>query len=162
MVTGIAHDFNNSLALIVGYGELLQRECRRLNGSRDLTDYAQTIITAALDAAGTVNRLREFHRPSEEGDAHTTLMLSQLAEQSVAFTRPRWEAESHARGLPIEVRTECLATLPIAGQPAELREMLTNLIFNAVDAMPQGGTITCALTTGSTQSSWRSATRGLG
>ncbi|HEX8310625.1 MAG TPA: response regulator [Chthoniobacteraceae bacterium] len=142
MVTGIAHDFNNSLALILGYGELLQRECRRLSGSRDLTDYAQTIITAALDAAGTVSRLREFHRPSDEGGAQVPVSLSQLAEQSVAFTRPRWEAESHARGLPIEIHTECMATPPISGQAAELREMLTNLIFNAVDAMPQGGTIT--------------------
>jgi signal transduction histidine kinase len=142
MVTGIAHDFNNSLALILGYGELLQQECRRIGTSSSMTDYAQTIISASLDAAETVNRMREFHRPLEADETRAPVLLGELIEQAITFTRPRWESQSRARGFPIEVQTEFAATSPISGHPAELREMLTNLIFNAVDAMPQGGTIT--------------------
>jgi signal transduction histidine kinase len=142
MVTGIAHDFNNSLALILGYGELLQQECRRLGTSNSMTDYAQTIISASLDAAETVNRMREFHRPVEADESRTPVLLGSIIEQAVTFTRLRWESQSRARGLPIEVQTALAEMGPIAGHAAELREMLTNLIFNAVDAMPQGGTIT--------------------
>lgn len=142
MVTGIAHDFNNSLALILGYGELLQGECRHLDGSRKLTDYTQTIITAALDAAETVSRLQEFHRPSVEGEMRLPLQLNELVSQSVSFTQPRWGAEALAQGMPIDVQMDCSSTALISGNAAEVRDMLTNLVFNAVDAMPQGGVIT--------------------
>jgi PAS domain S-box-containing protein len=142
MVTGVAHDFNNALSLILGYAELLQHECRHHPAGVDFADYAQTIVTASLDAAEIVSRLREFHRPAEPGEARGPLPFNAIIEQAVAFTRPRWAAESHARGTPIEVVTDLGIIPPIAGNGAELREMLTNLIFNAVDAMPQGGTIT--------------------
>jgi signal transduction histidine kinase len=141
MVTGIAHDFNNSLALILGYGERLQQECRALGVSGNLTDYAQTIVTAALDAAETVSRLRGFHRAAEPGETRRPLHLDEIVQQAISFTRPRWEAETLGRGAPIECTSELAKTPPIAGNAAELREMLTNLIFNAIDAMPQGGSI---------------------
>jgi CheY-like chemotaxis protein len=141
MVTGVAHDFNNSLSLILGYAEILQHECRKHAAGNAFSDYVQTIITASLDAAEIVNRLREFHRPAEPGETQTPLALNAIVEQAVAFTRPRWSAESIARGMPIEAITDLSAVPPVRGNAAELREMLTNLIFNAVDAMPQGGTI---------------------
>lgn len=142
MVTGVAHDFNNTLSLILGYAEMLQHECRQHPAGEKFTDYAQTIITATLDAAEVVNRLREFHRPAEPDETYAPLPLNAIIEHVVAFTRPRWSAESLARGMPIEVVTELAAIPPVRGNATELREMLTNLVFNAVDAMPQGGTIT--------------------
>lgn len=141
MVTGIAHDFNNALTLILGYGEILQYECRREPVSPQFAEYAQTIVSAALDAAEIVSRLQEFHRPAEPGETQTVLSLNAVIEQTVAFTRPRWESESRARGVPVEIDLKLGQIEPLAGNAAELREMLTNLIFNAVDAMPQGGTI---------------------
>jgi len=142
MVTGIAHDFNNALSLILGYGEFLQRECRKERISSEMADATQTIVTAALDAAEIVQRLRDFHRPLDAADTLRPVALDSLIDQTVAFTRPRWGAQSLARGVTVEVVTELGRTHPIPGNPAELREMLTNLIFNAVDAMPQGGRIT--------------------
>jgi len=142
MVTGVAHDFNNALSLILGYAELLQHKCRKHTAGEEFVDFAQTIITASLDAAEIVNRLREFHRPAEPGETHTPLPLNAIVEQTVAFTRPRWASESMASGNPIEVVTDLNPLPPLRGNAAELREMLTNLVFNAVDAMPQGGVIT--------------------
>lgn len=142
MVTGIAHDFNNALTLVLGHAERLLRKCRHHPAGADFADHGQTIVTAALDAAEIVTRLRTFHRPTEPGEAHVPLGLDTIIEQAIAFTRPCWEAESRARGMPIEVVPELTATPPVAGSATELRAMLTNLIFNAVDAMPQGGTIT--------------------
>jgi len=142
MVTGVAHDFNNALSLILGYAELLQHECRKHPGGESFVDYAQTIVTASLDAAEIVNRLREFHRPAAPGETREPLPFNAIIEQAVAFTRPRWSAESIARGMPVEVVADLSPIPPLRGNAAELREMLTNLIFNAVDAMPQGGVIT--------------------
>jgi PAS domain S-box-containing protein len=141
MVTGIAHDFNNTLSLIVGYGEMLQRKCRQPSQGQECAEYAQIIVTAALGAAEIVHRLREFHRPTEPDERHPGVSLNQMIEQAVIFTRPRWEAESRGRGMPVEVTTDLGKVPTVAGNGAELREMLTNLIFNALDAMPQGGTI---------------------
>lgn len=142
MVTGIAHDFNNALTLILGYGELLQHKCRNHPAGEDFAEFAQTIVTASMGAAEIVARLRDFHRPTAPGEAHAPLALDAVVEGAIAFTRPRWEAESRGRGMPIEVIAELAAAPPIAGHSSELREMLTSLIFNAVEAMPQGGTIT--------------------
>jgi PAS domain S-box-containing protein len=142
MVTGVAHDFNNTLSTILGYAELLQHECHKHRSGERLMDYAQTIVTASLDAAEIVKRLREFHRPAEPGETRTPLPLNAIIEQAVAFTRPRWSSESQARGMPIEVEMDLAQVPPVRGNAVELREMLTNLIFNAIDAMPQGGTIT--------------------
>jgi len=141
MVTGVAHDFNNALSMILGYAELLQHECRKHVAADKFVDYAHTIVTASLDAAEIVNRLREFHRPTEPGESREPLPFNAIVEQAVTFTRPRWSAETIARGMPIEVVMELSSIPPLRGNAPELREMLTNLIFNAVDAMPQGGRI---------------------
>jgi signal transduction histidine kinase len=141
MVTGVAHDFNNSLALILGYGERLQHECHRLGASGEITDCAHTIVAAALDAAETVARMRGFHRPAEPGEEHRPVLLDQVVTHAINFTKPRWQSESRGKGAPVDCVTEFEPAPPIMGHPAELREMLTNIIFNAIDAMPQGGTI---------------------
>jgi PAS domain S-box-containing protein len=147
MVTGVAHDFNNALSMILGYAEILQHECRKHPAGNDFAEYVQTIITASLDAAEIVSRLREFHRPAEPGETQSLVPLNTIVEQAVTFTRPRWSAESIARGMPIEVVTRLSVIPPMRGNPPEMRELLTNLIFNAVDAMPQGGTITVSTRT---------------
>ena len=141
MMGGLAHDLNNALSLILGYAERLRQECRHHPAGDDFVEYAQTIITVSLDAAETVNRLQEFHRPEPE-ETQSLLPLNAVIEQAIAFTRPRWSAESIARGMPIEVVTDLSLIPPLRGNAAELREMLGILLVNAIEAMPQGGTIT--------------------
>lgn len=148
MVKGIAHDFSNTLSLIVGYGEMLQRKCRQPDSSQECSEYAQIIVTAALDAAESVHRLREFHRPTQPNERKAGVSLNGVVEQAVAFSRPRWEAESSGRGAPIDIKKFLGDVRPIVGNSGQLREMLVNLIFNAVDAMPQGGEITIATKAG--------------
>ena len=149
MAAGVAHDFNNALTLIHGYSELLLASTQRARpGDPDPaperleTKYVRTIMLAARDAASVVTRLRAFYRPDDGGEVRVTVQLCNLIEQAVALTAPRWLDEARARGQAIEVRREFGEPPPVEGDPAELREMLTNLIFNAVDAQPRGGTIT--------------------
>ncbi len=141
MAAGIAHDFNNALTLILGYSDLLlsSAKCRANEGE---IGQLHAITTAAQDAAQIVRRLREFHRPDEGHETRVILHLNQIVEQAVTLTRPKWQDQARNRGVQIEVQTQFGALPALNGDPAELREMLTNLIFNAVDAMPEGGCIT--------------------
>jgi signal transduction histidine kinase len=141
MAGGIAHDFNNALGIIMGFTELLLGDAK--NGlTRDkATPPLTTILTAAEDAAQIVHRLREFYRPDDAEEVRRAVNLNQLIEQAVSLTKPRWQTQSIAAGLQIHVRADFGEIPTVAGDAAELREVLTNLIFNAVDAMPEGGVI---------------------
>jgi CheY-like chemotaxis protein len=142
MAGGIAHDFNNALSIITGFGELLLRDTEHGLAREKATRSIETILTAARDAAKVVHRLREFYRPQEAPEQHLPVNLNHLMEQAVAQTQPRWQVEAASTGRTITIRTEPGEIPYILGDPSELREALTNLIFNAVDALPQGGSIT--------------------
>ncbi len=141
MAGGIAHDFNNALTMMLGYAELLVPWLQQHASPRELA-YLNHIIGAAQDAAHVVSRLREFYRPAENNEIRTPINLSEIAQAAVSFTAPKWKGRSRADGVQIEVFTELAEVPPVAGNAAEIREVLTNLIFNAVDAMPEGGSIT--------------------
>jgi signal transduction histidine kinase len=134
MASGIAHDFNNSLATILGYSELLLEHPGR-------TEYLKEILTAGQDARQIVRRLREFYKPDHSDEPLVAVNLNALVEHAVSLTMPRWSNQALATGTCISVRTDLTEIPLIRGNPAELRESLTNLIFNAVDALPEGGTI---------------------
>lgn len=140
MASGVAHDINNALSPVVGFADLLLRGERGLSeGGRK---YLQYIGTAGKDIAHIVSRLREFYRRRDERQATELLKLNELVQQVVDMTRPRWRDIPQSRGTTIEIRTELDSNLPeLAGLGSELREALTNLILNAVDALPNGGTI---------------------
>ncbi len=142
MASGIAHDFNNALAAILGFTELLLYRPEVLRNHEQSLKYVQMMNTAAKDAGNTVSRLREFYRYREKNDVFAPIRVSQLVEQVVSLTQPKWKNQAEATGISIQVRTE-LGELPaILGNDADLREALINLVFNAVDAMPDGGTLT--------------------
>lgn len=140
MTAGIAHDFNNVLSLILGYSEMLMRSLRQPNGAQTADTLLGTIITAAQDAAKMFSRLREFYRPADKTETHEMLDLNQLIDQAIDLTRPRWHGQALGQGANIQLDTDLAPGLPpLLADGSELREMLTNLIFNAVDAMPKGG-----------------------
>ena len=137
MASGVAHDFNNLLAAILGRAQLLMRHVedpQHLQGLR-------IIERSALDGAQTVRRLQEFTRIRRD-QPMVAVDLTQVVRDALDITQSRWRDESASQGIPIEVRTNLAAVPPILGDAAELREALTNLILNAVDAMPTGGVLT--------------------
>src|SRR6185436_7897772 len=139
MASGIAHDFNNSLSPIVGFAELL---LRRPDLPKDTArSYVQLINTAANDAASVIRRLRELYRERSEIAPGAPVDLRRCIDEVVALTQPRWKSEALGRGIAIRIETDVVDVPVIQGDAAGIREMLANLIFNAVDAMPQGGTI---------------------
>ncbi|MES1180227.1 MAG: ATP-binding protein, partial [Verrucomicrobiota bacterium] len=141
MASGIAHDVNNALSPVVGFADLL------MNGEKNLTangkKYLKYIRTAGEDIAHIVARLREFYRTREQDESLQQLNLNSLVEQVVDMTRPRWRDIPQSNGLTIEMQTDLAPDVPpLAGIESEIREAFTNLVLNAVDAMPNGGKIT--------------------
>jgi signal transduction histidine kinase len=143
MASGIAHDFNNALMLIMGSGEILLSDAQRKRLTKEnAVPLLNDILTAARDAATLVGQLRKFSRTGETGEAHQPINLNSLLEQAVSFTKPKWDAQAFGEGRQIHVELDLQEIPVILGDAARLRDAITNLIFNAVDAMPKGGTIT--------------------
>ena len=141
MASGIAHDVNNALSPVVGFADLLGRAEPGLseNGKK----YLQYIKTAGEDIAHIVARLREFYRRRADREELLPLNLNNVIRQVVDMTRPRWRDIPQNRGIMVEVLTQLEENLPeFAGIESEVREALTNLMLNAVDALPGGGKIT--------------------
>jgi signal transduction histidine kinase/ActR/RegA family two-component response regulator len=141
MASGIAHDINNAISPVALYTEsLLEREPGLSERARG---YLVTIQTAIEDVAETVSRMREFYRPREPELVLSRVTCNRMIEQVVSLTRARWSDLPQQRGVVIQLRTDLAAELPdIMGSEVEIRDALTNLVFNAVDAMPDGGTLT--------------------
>jgi PAS domain S-box-containing protein len=141
MASGIAHDINNAISPISLYTEsLLEREPGL---SAEARSSLQTIARAIEDVAATVARMREFYRQREPKLSHMPLSLNLLVQQVAELTRARWSDMPQQRGIVIRLRTDLDADLPqVMGTESEIREALINLVFNAVDAMPEGGELT--------------------
>ncbi|MBN9690550.1 MAG: PAS domain-containing protein [Verrucomicrobia bacterium] len=141
MATGIAHDINNAISPIALYTEsLLEREPNLSPGARE---NLKIIRQAIQDVSSTVERIREFYRPREESQPTLLVDLNEQVRRVSDLTRARWRDQTQRQGTTISLRLELDPTLPtIVGVESEIREALTNLIFNAIDAMPTGGTLT--------------------
>jgi signal transduction histidine kinase/ActR/RegA family two-component response regulator len=141
MASGIAHDINNALSPIALYTESLLETEPAL--SRRGREQMNTIQRSIDDITQTVARMREFYRQREPQLALTLVDLNVLVQQVVDLTRARWQDMPQSRGVEVEMRTELAHPLPVVmGVEGEIREALTNLVFNAVDALPGGGSIT--------------------
>ncbi len=140
MASGIAHDINNALSPVALYTDaLLERELQLSEQGRG---YLQVIQRSIDDVAQTVARMREFYRRREPQLALAPVQMNQLVEQVIDLTRARWGDMPQERGVVIEVRREFAPELPVVmGVESEVREALTNLMFNAIDAMPDGGIV---------------------
>jgi diguanylate cyclase (GGDEF)-like protein/PAS domain S-box-containing protein len=141
MATGIAHDLNQSLMLVASYSELarqaLVQDPPKLS---ELEDLLTTTTQAALDGGETVKRLLLFTRAAPEQDGKR-MDLSVVVRDAARLTAPRWRDAAQAEGRPISLLIEADGHPTIQGSPARMRELMTNLIFNAVDALPTGGLI---------------------
>ena len=136
LAAGVAHNLNNSLTVIQGRAQLLLMRSAEQGNKKSL----EVITQAVGDCSQTLRRLLDFSR--RESTRHPVPVdLSELITSSVEIARPKWQATSAERTGSIEVRVDAPAPAFTLGDSAELREVALNLIFNAVDAMPQGGTI---------------------
>ncbi|MFL6606508.1 MAG: MHYT domain-containing protein [Steroidobacteraceae bacterium] len=141
MASGIAHDVNNALTPAALYVQSLLDRDRSLGA--EARNYLTITLRAIEDVANTIARMREFYRPREPQVALLPVDLNRILQQVIDFTHVRWSDMPQERGILIRVQNEFAVQLPlILGAQNEIRDALTNLVLNAVDAMPEGGTLT--------------------
>ena len=144
---GVAHDFNNVLAAILGRAQLLKMHLEEFSGAErrkayhELQQGLEVIERAAADGAETVRRIQEFARIRPDDKDAVAVDINEVVMHAVDFTRPRWKNEAERKGIHFSIDKRLTDVPLILGSPAELREVLTNLINNSLDAMPAGGTI---------------------
>jgi PAS domain S-box-containing protein len=138
LASGVAHDFNNALMAILGYTELAEDD---IEDPQALTAHLAIIKKAAQDASSTVQRLQRFARQRVATHGEPT-DLNAVVKDVVELTRPRWRDAAQKEGSLYEVRTVLMPLPPIMGEPSGLREVLMNIVYNALNAMPHGGRLT--------------------
>ena len=136
LAAGAAHHLNNLMAVVLGRTQLLLMKKPDAPTATSL----RSIERAATDAAETVVRIQGFSRTAKRGET-ASFDLNAAVQEAIEFTRSRWQDEAQVNGAPIDVAFERGSPPPISGRSAEIREVMTNLILNAVDALPAGGRI---------------------
>lgn len=139
LASGVAHDFNNTLAGILGRAQLILRTSDPEKIQRGLN----IIIKTAEDGAKTVKRIQDFARQRRDHDFELVTIDSILFDVS-EITRPRWKDRAEASNVQITLDLQIRSKARVMGDESELREVLVNMVFNAVDAMPNGGNLTLA------------------
>ena len=137
LASGVAHDFNNTLAGILGRAQLLQRTSDPEKIKRGL----DIIIKTAEDGAKTVKRIQDFARQRRDHNFEL-VSIDQILLDASEITRPRWKNCAEASNIHITVDLQIGSNAMVMGDDSELREVLVNMVFNAIDAMPEGGKLT--------------------
>lgn len=137
LAAGVMHDVNNALNPIMAAAYLLEVNAHDPVAVRD---YAGRIAKAAETGAATAARVGRFIRQEPlQGEREELVDLSAVADEVVAMTRPLWA--ERARGGRVHLERALGSGIVVRGIAGELREALLNLVQNALDAMPGGGTL---------------------
>jgi PAS domain S-box-containing protein len=147
MTSGVAHEFNNILAVISSNAQLLEEANR---SDKELSETLRTICRMTDDGAAIVDRMYEFTDIHKDTSKYFSMDLTDLIKQVIDYTMPRWKEMAQANGIAYDIDQESVKALPpVLANPSEMREVFLNIVNNALDAMPDGGTITVK-----TQSVW--------
>lgn len=137
---GIAHNVNNSLSPVTGYADMLIRSEKGM--SEQARRSLKIIRESGKDIGNMVLRLSQFSRKRAANEKMPPVSLGELMLDVVDMTRPYWKDIPQRNGIEINLASEIEADLPlVAGSETDIRQAMTNIIVNAVDALPKGGEI---------------------
>ncbi len=139
ITSGIAHEFNNILAIVKGFALQIKKKC---GDDKKLEKRVDTIIKASSDGAEIVRRMREYTNREIDCTNFVPTDMRNLIKQTIEFTMPRWQNIAHANGIRYKINADDFKdVLSVMGNQTELREVLINIVNNALDSMPDGGTL---------------------
>ncbi|KHE91098.1 MAG: putative histidine kinase protein [Candidatus Scalindua brodae] len=139
ITSGVAHEFNNILAIVKGFALQIKKKC---GDDKKLEKRTDIIIKASNDGVEIVRRMQEYTNREMNSTDFVLTDMSDLIKQVIDFTMPRWQNIAHANGIHYKIDTEGVRdVLCVNGKQSELREVLLNITNNALDAMPDGGSL---------------------
>jgi PAS domain S-box-containing protein len=136
MASGVAHDFNNALAAILGNTQLLLHTAQ----DEELKETLKIIEKVAKDSGQTIRRLQDFTKKRVDQELFK-VDVNAIVKNSIEMTKPKWRDEPQSRSICIEIVSNLEEIPSVSGNASELREVITNMIFNAIEAMPEGGKV---------------------
>jgi signal transduction histidine kinase len=143
MAGGVVHDFNNVLMILMSLTDLMARETTQ--DAPMLQDHVSTMQAVLQEAAQMVARLHYFCRPRHDDDLFMPTDFKKLVEDAVSLAKPKWNTAARAQGMEINLSIQIDRVEPLPCNASEMREAVFHLILNALDAMPQGGTLSIGL-----------------
>ena len=139
ITSGVAHEFNNILAIVKGFSFQIKKKC---GDDKKLEKRVDTIIKASNDGAEIVRRMREYTNLEMDNTSLVPTDVRNLIKQAIEFTTPRWLNIANANSINYKINADDYSEeLCVMGNQSELREVLINIINNALDAMPDGGSL---------------------
>ena len=139
MISGIAHEFNNILAIIKGYAQFLDMHH---GNESEFKEGLRMISKASDDGASIVRRMKDFLTADGGTLWFESVDINELIKHTIDYLMPKWKVMSRVRGTGYQIDTKGLQDVPaVKGSPSELREVLVNIINNALEAMADGGTL---------------------
>jgi len=141
LASGITHSFNDVLEVTLGLSDYMLNNPNILNDIETVKSYLKMIKNSSEDGRKLTERLKMFYRQRDEDEVFSPVNINELIKQVVLITQPKWKVQAQVQGIKIDVLTDLQDIPLINGKENELREVLTNLVFNAIDALTTGGTI---------------------
>ena len=139
LASGIAHDFNNLLAVIQTNAEVAIREAGKGSALEALLQRIRVAVQRGSQKVRQIQQMRGQGGPTVE---FRPLYTNALVEEVLDLTRPRWQDEAESEGIHFNIRWEPGEPPPLDGAPGDLRAALVAILFNALEAMPEGGPVT--------------------
>ncbi|MFZ0390517.1 MAG: PAS domain-containing protein [Calditrichia bacterium] len=136
MAAGVAHDFNNLLATILGRTQLMQLKTE----NPELLHELEIVEKAASDGGQIVKRLQEVTRERRDS-SYKPVDVNKLIKECIIFTANKLKISTQLKGKKVQLQTAWSADAVVRGAAVELKEVFTNLLLNAYDAMPEGGSL---------------------
>jgi signal transduction histidine kinase len=142
LASGAVHHLNNILSVILGKAQMIQNKLNGTSSERDM----ELLIKAAKDGANSIQRLQKTMSLNKLAIRQTPLSINDLIQEIIEIIIPQYKREAQLKGIEYKLELNLGNTGPIMGDSAALREVILNLIGNALDAMPNGGKLSIQTT----------------
>lgn len=137
LASGVIHHLKNIFSIIYGNAELLKKKLEGSPSAREL----ELLLKAAQDGANSIQRLHPRSSETQASTKQEALTINKIIREVVEIIRPKYKHKAKTKGIEYELQLSLGNVQRVMGDSTAIREMLLNLINNAIDAMPGGGTL---------------------